>query len=470
MKIRPRNVRTRLTLWYLVVLAAVLIVYLGGTSAFLFLNLRRQLDKTLDEHVEALEARLSFSRSGNLQIGPAAIDQGDAEGPTDYIEIRALDGTVLFRNELLGGANVPGEGKQGYSERSMKLQDGTRVRLASRQHPIGNRTILIRLALNEEPLWHNFREVVSVMLLGLPLALAIAGLGGYALARRVLLPLETMARRVEQITAERLGDRLPIDNPDDELGYLARVFNDTLARLERSFEQLRRFTADASHELRTPLTAIRSVGEVGLQRQGSASYYRDIIGSMLEEANRLTRLVDSLLTISRADGGQIQLNRTEVALLALLRESTSLLEVLMEEKNQRLVLNGDQDILVSADRLILRQALVNLIDNAVKYSPPGGSIWVRAETASPNEAVVEVKDSGPGIAPEHRSKIFERFYRVDRARSREAGGAGLGLSIVRWAVEANGGKIELDSEEGQGSTFRIRLPLVTAHKHAAPVA
>src|SRR6266849_220349 len=157
--------------------------------------------------------------------------------------------------------------------------------------------------------------MLSVMLLGVPMALAVAGLGGYALARRVLKPLDTMARRAAQITADRLNDRLPVDNPDDELGYLARVFNDALTRLEASFEQLRRFTADASHELRTPLTAIRSVGEVGLQKQGSVRHYREIIGSMLEETNRLTSLVESLLTISRADEGHIHLERAPLRLV-----------------------------------------------------------------------------------------------------------------------------------------------------------
>jgi len=324
---------------------------------------------------------------------------------------------------------------------------------------MGDRTVLIRLALSEEPLWRSFREMLFVMLLGVPMALAVAGLGGYALARRALKPLDTMARRAEQITADRLDDRLPVDNPDDELGHLARVFNDTLTRLGSSFEQLRRFTADASHELRTPLTAIRSVGEVGLQKEGAASYYVDIIGSMLEEVSRLTRLVDSLLTISRADGGHVPINRSDIRLVDLVKEAAGLLEVLAEEKNQTLAVEGDPELVISADRLILRQAFVNLIDNAVKYSPLRATVRVLVASVG-GEAIVDVKDDGPGIAPEHQARVFDRFYRVDKSRSREAGGAGLGLAIVKWAVEANGGRIELISREDQGSTFRIRLPLV----------
>jgi len=328
---------------------------------------------------------------------------------------------------------------------------------------VGTRPTLIRLAHSEEPLWREFGRLLSVLLLGLPVALAIAGAGGYGLARRTLAPLDSMTRRAGQITAERLTERLPVENPEDELGQLARVFNDTLARLERSFDQLRRFTADASHELRTPLTAIRTVGEVGLQREGDAAHYKDTIGSMLEEVNRLTSLVDDLLAISRADAGHIQLRPANVSVVDLVRESAALLEALAEEKGQHLAVEGNGGAVVYGDRLMLRQALVNLIDNAVKHSPAGGRISIRVEARGREEAVVEVEDSGPGIDPEHRSRVFDRFYRVDKARSRDAGGAGLGLSIAKWAVEANGGRIELESKQDKGCTFRIRLPLAQGY-------
>lgn len=207
------------------------------------------------------------------------------------------------------------------------------------------------------------------------------------------------------------------------------------------------------------MTAIRSVGEVGLQGTGSVSYYRDIIGSMLEEANRLTHLVDTLLTISRADSGQIQLQRTNLSLLNVARESAGLLEVLAEEKQQQLIVRGDERAVVAGDRLILRQALTNLVDNAIKYSPAGETVLIGV-VRDKGDSVIEVIDHGPGIPLADQAKVFERFYRVDKARSQQSGGAGLGLSIVRWAVEAHGGKIELFTEEDKGSTFRITFPAV----------
>ena len=201
---------------------------------------------------------------------------------------------------------------------------------------------MIRLAYSEDPLFAHIDDLLLASLLALPLTLVISGLAGYLLARRALAPLEEMTRRAQEITSERLHERLPIDNRDDEIGQLASVFNSTLARLEQSFDQLRRFTSDASHELRTPLAAMRSVGEVGLHKDGSREEYRDIIGSMLEEVNRLTRLVDSLLAISRADSGVVQFHVSVFSLLELAREATALFEVLMEEKSQKLVLAGDE--------------------------------------------------------------------------------------------------------------------------------
>jgi heavy metal sensor kinase len=332
------------------------------------------------------------------------------------------------------------------------------VRLVSRQYILEGRPRLIRLGLSEESLWQRFWQVVAGLLAGLPFVLVFAGLGGYFLARHALSPIERIARRVHEINAEHLNARLDVENPHDELGFLASAFNETLARLERSFEQLRRFTSDASHELRTPLTAIRSVGEVGLQKRGAAEDYREVIASMLEESARLTRLVDSLLTIARADSGQIQLERTTLPLVPLVRDVTSLLDVLAEEKGQELSVAGEDTIQVQGDGAILRQVLTNLRDNAIKHSYSGNRISVRVSRAADDSVAIEVEDNGPGIPPEHRDKVFDRFYRIDNGRSRDTGGAGLGLALAKWGAEAHGGHLELLCSVGAGCTFRLVLP------------
>jgi signal transduction histidine kinase len=238
---------------------------------------------------------------------------------------------------------------------------------------------------------------------------------------------------------------------------LATVFNETLTRLELSFDQMRRFTSDASHELRTPLTAIRSVGEVGLRGRRSEGEYREVISSMLEEVDRLSQLVEHLLTMSRADVGGGRHSRNDVLLGEVAREVASQLDVLAEEKGQSVTVDCARELSWVGDKCLLRQALMNLVDNAVKHSPESGRVSLRV-FPSHDGAVIDVEDTGPGIPIEYRDMVFDRFFRVDTSRSRSDGGIGLGLSIARWAVEANGGTLSLERSDSTGSVFRIALP------------
>jgi heavy metal sensor kinase len=302
------------------------------------------------------------------------------------------------------------------------------------------------------------RRLLMSMLVSVPAVLVVAGIAGYALARRALSPIEHMSLRARGITPETLGQRFPNHEANDELGSLARALNDTLTRIERAFEQLRRFTSDFAHDLRTPLAMIRSVGEVGLQKTLTPEGYRHCIGSMLEEIDRLTSLLESLLMITRADTGNAPLQRVAVGVMAVAREAASLYEVLVEEKSLKLVLDGDERAEAEADRLLLKRALVNILHNAVKYSPDGETIVVRVLNRDAAHVTVEVEDHGPGIPPDDQVKVFERFYRSSRTREGDPSGAGLGLAIAKWAVEANGGTIGLVSANGQGCTFWVTLP------------
>jgi signal transduction histidine kinase len=255
-----------------------------------------------------------------------------------------------------------------------------------------------------------------------------------------------------------LHERLAVPNPTDEIGRLTTVINDTIARLESSFDQLRRFTADASHELRTPLAVVRGVGEAALAARRSPGEYEEAIGSILEEVDRMTNLVETLLRLSHGDAGAIRLSRQSLDLGRLAREVTSSFGILAEERNQRLTLDIADGLVVAADRLVLREAIANVLDNAIKYGPAGSTVTITAQRAG-DRAVLAIGDEGPGIPPEYRESVFQRFFRIDEARSRDRGGAGLGLAIAKWAVEIHGGEITVGETPGSGAEFRIRLPL-----------
>ena len=305
------------------------------------------------------------------------------------------------------------------------------------------------------------------MLLAVPFALAIAGFASYQMAFHSLRPVEEMASRAQTITANDLSQRLPVDNPHDEFGHMATVFNEMLRRLGDSFDNLKHFTADASHELRTPLASIRSVGEVGLQRSQSPEEYRNIIGSMLEEVSRLTHMIDGLLTISRADAGQLSMDQSVFSVMELAIEVVSVLAVLAEEKNQQITVDGDRSILANADRMLLQRALGNVVENAIKYSHAGAAITVAIshETSEFADYVsIEIEDQGPVISAEFHDRIFHRFFRIDESRSREAGGTGLGLAIAKWGVQASGGSISVKSGKRGGNVFRLLIPRFPSEK------
>jgi heavy metal sensor kinase len=299
-------------------------------------------------------------------------------------------------------------------------------------------------------------EIIKVSTLGFPLAIALAAIGGYLIATRSLRSLDAMARQARRISSESLSKRLPNPNPSDELGRLATVFNETLARLEASFVELQRFTADASHELRSPLTALRAVGEVALRDGNDPVALRETIGSMLEEAQRLTDLVDALLTLARMDATKADAAREEVNIASLLDEIRDQFEVLANEKHQTITVTSSGDVTLQGDRTLLHLALVNLVHNAIQHAPADSQISITA-MRSTHKIDISVGDNGPGIPREYHEKIFERFFRVDKARSRAHGGAGLGLAIAKQAAERNGGRIILEDNSTGGSVFRIQF-------------
>jgi heavy metal sensor kinase len=469
---RSHSLRVRLTLWSVGAIVLVLGVYVVAVYAFLQRDMIGALDEQLARDVGWASASLDYTAEGGFEwTDPEIVGAND----WPWVQVWSADGRQLLVSSAEARRRpIPRSGELAArpdnrivavptEESTYRILTG-RGAFQTRRGAVADVTYVIQVARPDEPVRGRLRELAVLLALGLPLAVGVAGLGGYAVARRALAPVERMTDRASSITAERLSDRLPVHNPDDEMGRLATVFNETLSRLEQSFDQMRRFTSDVSHELRTPLTAIRSVGEVGLRggprdEQG----YRGIIGSMLEEVDRLALLVDRLLTLSRAESGQALLSREAVDLRALAEDVVSHLSVLAEEKGQRVTIDADNDAdtnagdgrpVAIADRLVLRQALINLVDNAIKFSPAGGEIRVRIG-GTMREATFEVADSGPGISDAARPRIFDRFY---HSSAGDAGGTGLGLSIARGAVEANGGRLTLERTGTGGSTFRIIIP------------
>ena len=341
---RSHSVRVRLTLWYV----ATMILVLGVYASVIFLVVSRTASESLEAQLRR-DFQLAAATIYRAPDGSLTWDEPEQIVPEQdplWVQVWSGDGRqLLFRSSEAERLPVPESQALATQLAAQSVtvpgeSVPTRILSHLSGFSAGAERFVIQVGRSEGPMRDDLRQLMLILVLGLPLAVAIAGLGGYTLARRALAPVERMTERAQSITAERLGDRLPVDNPDDEMGRLARVFNETLGRLQASFDQMRRFTADVSHELRTPLTSIRSVGEVGLREHRDDAEYRGIIGSMLEEADRLASLVDRLLTLSRAESGQAKLSIEEVSLLDLADNVAAHLGVLAEEKRQSIVVDG----------------------------------------------------------------------------------------------------------------------------------
>jgi heavy metal sensor kinase len=303
----------------------------------------------------------------------------------------------------------------------------------------------------------DLRTVRRVLCLALPLVLALAGLGGFALASRSLAPLGWMAEQAMRITGSNLETRIDIGGAAEELTVLAASFNELLSRLDQSFETMRRFVADASHELRTPIAVIRGEADVVLASERSPAEYKQSLAIIQDEARRLSRLVEDLLNLARADAGHVKLQIREFYLNDLLADCCRFVQPLANARRINLECRCAEDVPFRGDEELLRRLVVNLLDNAIRYTPGGGQVSATLESAG-SDLLIRVADTGIGIPPEAVPHVFERFYRADKARSRQEGGFGLGLSIVKWIAEAHDGAVALTSRPDAGSTFTVLLP------------
>lgn len=443
------SVRFRLTAWY----AIVALVSMAVVSVSVYIFVRNRIETSardkLDDGFATVEAVIH--NSGGDLFDVAHLGHGSM-----FLITREEE--ILYRTRAWEEAGINEARQRGTADRyrSWRSPDGRLYQLRSASLPDYGFELVFAHEISA--IEDSLGSLALILLAIFPAAVILAVIGGYVLAGRALAPVNAITAKARRITVKNLSERLPVPNPDDEIGRLTTVFNDTLARFEQSFAKLRRFTADASHELRTPLTSIRSVSEVTLRGPADVESYREAIGSMLEETERLTRLVDNLLVLARGDTGKVLFEKRAIDLHGLVTEMVDVLRVLAEEREQTLSVIGPSPVSVSVDPSTLHLALTNVVHNAILYTPSGGRIDI-VLASDVGEATIDIIDEGPGIPIGEREKIFERFYRMNGARSRADGGAGLGLSIARRAVEANGGSISFRDRDGPGICCRITLPL-----------
>jgi len=482
------SIRWRLTLWNTLALACVLLLF-GGVVYWLLNHIHQDIQQGLQERVNQSLRRIDQTLSqllGQLQRDDKIHDDAVPrikhwifefkEHNSVFCVVYDNAGEVFLRTEEMAVASIPTAPTTMPREpefhdatipilnRQRVLHDGLRigdqqyavVLMASLEDIDRERTQVLR---EQADVAQDFRSVATILLSCIPVALVVVAGVGYLLARKALSPVDQLNRMAESITVRHLDRRLPVAHPNDELGRLATTINEMMARLERSFQEIQRFTADASHELRTPLTAIRTETEVALAKPLTLEEHQHLLASIMEECERLTKLTDQLLTLAREDAAGARRLRRPVDLVDVVQGVTETMKPLIEAKGLRFQLIVHGPLTVEGDETHLRQVFINLLDNAVKYTPHGGAIVVELEQKE-DKALVSFKDSGIGVSPEHQRSVFDRFYRVDKARSRAEGGTGLGLSIALSIVQSHEGYITLASEPGKGTTVVVVLDLL----------
>jgi len=460
---RRLSVRTRLTLWYSGVLLAIVLVI----SAFSYFMLHRSLIRDADVQLVMVgqvvrdagigEAKRSGAELHQI-LGPEFFDiffrvtgpDGQEEGGSEALRGRPLPLSVEARERGRAGEST-------FETVVLAGRERVRARLLTiplTREPAPARFIQVGVAFDEiDHALVGYLETLAVMV---PLGLGLAATGGALLARSALNPVDRMSRTARRITAEDLTRRLTLGGTGDELDHHAGTLNAMFDRLEEAFAHVRRFAADAAHELRTPLTALKGGIEVALRAQRSPEQYREVLRSSLEEVDRLIRLAENLLLLSRLRMGEPS-PREPVELEPLLMDVLDVGARLADGRGVTVRLGRVEPLTVEGDLSTLRRALLNLVENAIKYTQAGGKVELSAERDG-HQAVVEVRDTGVGMDPADVDRIFEPFVRLDPARARDTGGSGLGLSIVRSIVSTHAGTLSVQSARGAGSTFTIRLP------------
>lgn len=466
------SIRGRLTLWYVLILGVILVGFSVAVYLLVWTSQLHELDTALRATADVLEVRTQGRGSGLELVMPP-----DHELPlhsTVYYRLVGSSGEVLAQSDDLpqpvSNAMAPVQQDPSQSApriTTMALGNGPSLRILSRPlHPApgaADADGTLQVATSLAPLEASLSRLRFWLIVVVPVTLLVTSVGGVFVANRLLSPISSMVAEAQHISTERLHRRLPVQNPDDELGQLAETLNDLFDRLERAFKQQQRFIADASHELRTPLASMRAEIEIARRQSRTNEAYRELLDSLLEETEHLANMVEHLLMLAQSDAGELTVHGAEFDLGTLCLRAYERLVPLAKQRGVSLSMQNAERVPVRGDADLLEHVLFILVDNSIKFTGEDGHVEI-AYGSEATGAFVEVRDNGPGIPAEHQSHLFERFYRVDSSRSRHAvgSGAGLGLSIAQSIVDAHGGTIEIDSAPGQGSTFRFHLPLSKA--------
>jgi heavy metal sensor kinase len=473
--VRVRSLRAQLALWHAALLAVTLVTLAGLTYLVLLRVLHSRADAALERYAETtgkkIAADLYQSRAIPGAARPTPFLDRDPQSWGRYVQVVDPHGQVVETSDALRTQNLRRSPRALLRGLRGEVTFETDYELG--EHPLRMVTVpiqlgdevpyLVQAAASLEGVEAALQRASVILLILTPSVFLVALMGGGSLVSRALRPVDELTRTAMEIESTHFMGTRPLDRrvqpprPDDEIGRLAGAFNEMLSRLDRSFRQIQQFTADASHELKTPLTTIRGEAEVALMGELTLPEYRRTLTSIVEETERMSAVVDNLLTLARADADQVKMKRERVPLHEGVMSVFEALEGPARRKGVTLDLEQIEEVWCEGDSLWLQQVVTNLVANAVKYTAAGGRVSIDL-AANDGWACLTVRDTGIGIPDEHLPHIFDRFYRVDSDRSRDSGGTGLGLAIVRWVIEAHAGTVAAASEPGRGSTFTVRLP------------
>jgi heavy metal sensor kinase len=461
---RRLSIGVRLTIWYLAIFALAQLVFGAGMWFILRHNLFDLVDDGLEEQIDDLKNFLqSQPKDRPLAKLQEEVNETYAiEHSGEYLEVYAERDQLIYRSTFLQAhpsVLLPPDQVKRPILRSRKIDDRP-FRFSFQKMEINGHTYTVEMGVHADDVVETLHLFRFYLWMFAPVLLLVAAGGGYWLSRRALSPVDSLARTAREISGTNLNRRLQKLDTGDELQRLSDTLNEMLDRIESAFLRITQFTADASHELRTPVSLIRTEAELALRRSRGEAEYKESLRHILLEAERTTALLEQLLSLARTDSGREALHLQPVDLRQTLRTVVDGWQQVATIRNLQFSSSLDApESSVMGDETLLRRLADILLDNAFKYTPSPGSVRLSLEQSA-NSAVITVRDSGVGIAEEEQSKIFERFYRVDKARSRAQGGAGLGLAIAQWIVTQHRGSIRVESQPGSGTTFRVELPMI----------